>query len=218
MPELGVQRPGGRIVAHLALVALFAAGAGTGCQYATQRGRDFVDVFSLGVSDGGGVIARVVPTRFLAVEVGARKDETFYGIRKRHYHWIESSYGIPFAFFWSPRLGMEKFENWGWTDVFRTSHSKLLYPKPYDVGEPKGVYEERRYHLFVRTGSENTQIIDDFDLEVDASALIVGVHCGLSFGEFVDFLGGIVGLDPAGDDFSRGESEEGQEGQETGDS
>jgi hypothetical protein len=51
-----------------------------------------------------------------------------------------------------------------------------------------------------------TDLWHAFDLEVSATVL-VGARIGFSPGEFVDFLAGLVGLDPIGDDrSSAGES------------
>lgn len=185
------------------IAALMAIAVGPGCTYLAERGRDFVDILGLGVSDGGGLAARVAPTRLLTVEVGARKDETFYGIRRSKFHWVESSYGIPFAFFWSSLIGDGPIPDWTGTNVIRTSDSKLIFPD-FEKSRPRDVPVERRaYHLFVLTESRGCPLIRELDLQVDASLLIAGLQIIVSPGELVDFLAGIFTLDPGGDDAGR---------------
>ena len=173
----------------------------SGCSYLSNRGNDLSDLVSVGASAGGGVLIRAVPTRFLTAEVGARKDETFYGWRRRHWHWVESSYGLLFSTFWGPRLGDELYSMWVWTDLFKTSHTKLSLLEP---GHPESLLgiprEEWKYHLFLVTTADNARLIDAFDVQVDVSFLIGGFQLSVNLGQFADFFVGLVGLDLAGDD------------------
>ena len=119
----------------------------------------------------------------------------------RNFSWVESSYGIPFSSFWSATLGNEPPGEWKWTHLFRTSHTKTALPgearkRPYEEHD----YEEREYHLFVVTRADKTPLVNMFDVGADASLLIGGLKIVLSPGELVDFLGGLVFLDLAGDD------------------
>ncbi|MGQ9592139.1 MAG: hypothetical protein ACUVYA_17805 [Planctomycetota bacterium] len=184
-----------------ACAAIALALGGSGCTYLENRGRDLGHIISLGVSDGGGVAARIAPTRLVTLEAGGRKDETFYGIRRLKLHWVESSWGLPFSWFWTPRLGREPYREWLWSDVFRTSHAKLAFPaleKP--TGQRIETVEEIHHHLFVLSGLEDARIVDLFDLEVNLSALVGGVQVVVSPGELLDFLAGLATLDLAGDD------------------
>jgi len=199
---------GARILAGLALGLWLAAGGALGCSYARDRALDFTDIVQVGVSDGGGIIVRAVPTRFLTLELGGRKDETFYGIRRRSFHWVESSWGLLFSSFWSPRIGEEAFARRTGTDVIRTSHSKLLFPLAERPEALRGEYEEHAYHLFVLTRSQRTHLVEYLDLEADVSLLIVGAQVIVSPGELLDFLAGLITLDPAGDDGKPTESSE----------
>jgi hypothetical protein len=194
-------RPLERGVAALAAAAIVGAAiAGTGCSYVSERARDFGDIFALGVSDGGGVVARIVPTRLLALEAGARKDETFYGYRRGRFHWVESSYGFPFAFFRSSSLGGEGVRPWEGSDVIRTSDTMLIFPD-FESPHPRAVPREaREYHLFVLTGSSGTPLVEELDIQVDVSALIAGIQIILSPGQLVDFFAGLFTIDVAGDD------------------
>ncbi len=184
--------------------------AGSGCGYLENRARDLGHIVSVGVSDGGGIAARVAPTRLLTLEVGGRRDETCYGLRRLKLHWGESSWGLPFSWAWTPRLGKEPFREWLWSDIFRTSHAKLAFP---DLEKPTGsrieTVEEIHHHVFVFSGGEDFRIVDLFDLEANLSALIGGVQVVVSPGELLDFFLGFTTLDLAGDDIpARGETRE----------
>jgi hypothetical protein len=190
-------------------ICLLCLSLGAGCRYVSDRASDFGDILSLGFSDGGGLLARASATRLVSVEVGARKDETFYGLRRDHFHWVESSYGFPFSSFWSARMAEEPYKEWLWTDIVRTSHSKLVFPESISRPRLTQGYEERSYHLFVLTQRENARLVDELDVEVSASALIAGVTIVASPGELLDFLAGLFTLDLAGDD-GGGEGGEGE--------
>jgi hypothetical protein len=172
-----------------------------GCAYLTDRGKDFGDILSFGVSTGGGFVVRVVPTRVLSVEFGVQSDETFYGLRRRHLTWMESSYGFPWANFWGARIGEEDRAPWVWTDSLRTSNAKLvLLDDAHPRWLPGLIYEESTYHLFVLTGYSKGRVIDLFDIECDVGFLFFGLQFVVNPAELLDFFGGIVGFDLAGDD------------------
>jgi len=179
-----------------------------GCRYIGQRASDLGDILILGGSTGSGVVVRAMPTRLLALDFGMRKDETFYGRRQRSFRWVESSQGFLFASFWTPRLGEEPPDASGGGDALRTLELRRAL---YREGSPRHVEdmprELNKYHLFVLTKAEGTHPIDVFDVELDVSALIVGVQLALSPGQLVDFLAGIFTLDLAGDDVSERESQ-----------
>jgi len=186
---------------------LMICGLSTGCVYLRDRGNDFADIFILGVSSGSGVAVSASPTRFVNLEVGGRKDEVFYGLHARHFRWAESSYGIPCSSFWSPRIGEERFAKWTWTDIVKTSQQKtaiLEDTSPESLRHMR--YSERGYHLFVLTKRDSARFIDDLDIAFDMSFLIGGVCLGVNPGQLVDFLAGLVGLDPVGDDGGRAEA------------
>jgi hypothetical protein len=201
----------------LASLPLWAAMA-SGCSYLSSRALDFTDILSVGVSTGGGVDVRALPTRLLSVEGGGRHDERSYGWRRRHWRWQESSYGLFIVSAFTPHLGGTPPPPWGWGDICKTSHSllALLPPEATDTKDmlPAGgpPVEEFVYRFFVLTGAENARLIDAFDVEVGASALIGGLEVVVSPGELLDFLAGLFFLDPSGDDVSETPEEPAREG------
>jgi hypothetical protein len=201
-----------RLRARLAAGLLFLVGIPlcavlpSGCSYLSSRALDFTDILAAGISTGGGVDVRALPTRLLSLEGGARHNERFYGWRRRYWRWQESSYGIFIVNFFTPHVGGKEPPPWGWGDICKTSHSllTLLPPEAADSKEmlPLGEssIEEQVYRFFVLTEAENTRFIDVFDVEVGVSALIGGLQVVVSPGELVDFLAGIFFLDLSGDD------------------
>lgn len=177
------------------LLLLLLAPSGTGCSYAASRAKDFTDIISIGASTGGGILLRARATRLVTAEVGAQYTEHFYGWRRRNWQWLESSYGLFFASVWSPRLENEPFMDWWWTDLFKTSHTRIKFLTLPSV-------EDWRHHVFILSHAETAHLLDLCDVEATASALVVGLQISVRPGELVDFLAGIFGLDLAGDDAS----------------
>lgn len=207
-----LRTPWARAAMPIAFAILgFALG---GCSYLSDRGKDFGDILGFGVSTGGGFIARVVPTRVLSAEFGVQKDETFYGFRRRHLTWKESSFGFPWASFWGARVGEEDRDPWIWTDLARTSNVKLaLLDEAHPRWLPGLPYEESTYHFFVLTSYEKGRTIDYFDIECNVGFLFFGLQVVLNPAEFLDFFVGIAGFDLAGDD-TRGIAPEPSSGSE----
>lgn len=199
-----------RLVCCMLASLLISVSCG-GCAYLGDRARDLSDIISVGVSTGGGVLVGAKATRLLSLDLGTRKNETFHGWHARHGRWIESTEGIWFAFFWSPRLGKEPAPPWAWTDVLKTSHTKkALLGSDHTSAVDSTRYEERAYHLFVLTRRENAPLIEELDIQLDASFIIGGLQLVVSPGQLLDFLAGILTLDLAGDDAPDGEASDGE--------
>ncbi|HZN59894.1 MAG TPA: hypothetical protein VFD71_17625 [Planctomycetota bacterium] len=189
-----------RLVWACILVAPWA----TGCSYFANRGKDLGDVISIGISLGGSIQVRARPTRFLTLEVGAQKDEHYYGWSRRRLEWEESSYGLFLTSLWSTNLRKEASEAWSWWDLLRTSHTRSWVPPepplPGQKPPPGPTPEDYRYHLFVLTHAQEMRWVEALDVEVSAGWLIGGLQLTVRPGELLDFLVGLVGLDIAGDD------------------
>jgi len=193
------------VPATLRVCVLFLAPCLCGCTYLQNRALDFTDILAVGGSTGGSIQVRARATRALTLEVGAQKDECYYGWRRRSGQWEESSYGLFLASVWSPRLGNEPFAKWSWLDVLKTSHTRTHYLSI-------DAKEDWRYHVFLLTHAENARWIDGFDVEVAFGALFIGLQVAIRPGELADLLAGLVTLDPAGDDKSSAAPAEGAEG------
>lgn len=180
-------------LSHLRVLLLALVPGLGGCAYLQDRGMDFTDMIAIGASTGGGIQLRGRATRALTVEIGAQKDEHFYGWRRRNSQWEESSYGLGLACIWSPRLGNEAFAEWSWSDIFKTSHTKTHFLSI-------DAQESWRYHVFVLTQVENGRWVDALDVEIAAGALFVGLQLAVRPGELLDLLAGFFGADLAGDD------------------
>jgi len=130
----------------------------SGCSYLSNRAKDLSDIVSVGGSLGGGTLVRAAPTRLLTVELGAQKDEHFYGWRGRHRQWVESSFGFWSSKWWSARLDEEPPAEWTWSNIFRSSDSKLALLKEGSSEPLKDATREQwEYHLFVLTKAGNAQ-------------------------------------------------------------
>lgn len=180
-------RPGAALL--LAVLPAFAAG----CGYLRNRGLDFADILSPGVSLGPGMGARISATRLLAVEVMVQKDEAFAGFRGRK---VESSYGVLFASWRMPTIYAEKPLPRRWYDLFTTSRRRMRFPGREEV-------EDRRHTLFITSGVNGQRLLDVLDFEVGLSAVAGGVELAVRPGEMLDFLVGLVGLDVSRDDGGR---------------
>ncbi len=174
-------------------LTLIALPALTGCTYLANRGKDLSDIIFIGASAGGGMQLRARATPLLTAEIGAQKDERFYGWRRRNSEWEESSYGLFFANFWSPRLGNEPFAPWSGWNLLKTSHTKAKFLSVPSEGEWK-------YHLFLLTPVDNVYWLDAFDVEATVGLFFIGFQVGVRPGELLDLLAGIFALDPAADD------------------
>ncbi len=136
---------------------------------------------------------RARATPFVTAEVGFQKDEQFFGWRRRHGKWQESSFGLFFANFWSPRLEGEPFVEWSWWSLLKTSHTKARFlSSPPDT--------EWKYHLFLLSPVKDVDWLDALDAEVTVGAFFGGLQLGVRPGELLDFVAGIFTLDLAGDD------------------
>jgi len=153
--------------------------------YLPDRGRDFLDVFTLTASAGPEISLNVQATDLLHLSVGG-------GV-----HGEAGMVGRRFGSAGVMTLGLP---------VVPSLEEGLLYGR-YLFTETSGSWREEDVqdecyiiHLggWAPTNPRSTWL-HGFDLEVSAQILI-GARVGLSPGELVDFLAGLVGFDPAADD------------------
>ncbi len=158
--------------------------------------RDLSDISALGISGGSGLGVRVGATRFLALEVMAQKDETFYGWNTRNPFWTESSYGLLFASWRIPGIGDEKRPARRWYDFFSTSRRRIKFRNLPEI-------EDRRHILFIYSGVRGLRVGDMLNVEVGISGLVGGLEVCLKPVELIDFILGWMTIDISQDDALR---------------
>ncbi|GIW71193.1 MAG: hypothetical protein KatS3mg102_0735 [Planctomycetota bacterium] len=142
-----------------------------GCSYLSDRAADLVDVFTVEVGFGPGLHADLKATDWLHLGVGYAQLRKA-GLRGRDAVWMrDREVGLPLsALLWVGAWREGALERLG--HLHADVPDLLAYPDPW-----------RRA-----------------DLELGLSAGLVSVRLGLSPGQLLDFLAGLFGFDPAGDD------------------
>lgn len=141
------------------------------CAWLADRGRDLADVVSLEVGAGLGLSIDVKATDFLHPGVGYAQARKA-GFSGRRSYWLrDRELGLPFsALLWVGAL--RDLELW---------RLGGLHASAIDTWQDHGAWRRA-------------------DLELGLFAGLFGLRIGISPGELVDLLAGLVGLDPAGDD------------------
>ena len=200
-----------RFVALLGVLMVLVTNL-TGCAlYVKNRAGDLTDVLELSI--GAGVFVGDTPgpqlyasaqcTRggHLAVGKAVTGRVGLYG--GRWHTWTESNSALPVApFVYSSEerdSGKLQAEDFWKYDLFGRWDWFLFLPSNYrDIWSP-GVEQ-------AETSAKANSPVHWADLSVEATLLVPSVRFGISPGEFVDFVAGIFGVDPAGDDEVSAES------------
>jgi hypothetical protein len=174
--------PSRRLLLLATLAALPSCAAGT---YLGDRGRDFADIFTLTGSIGPEISAdaKLTEAAHLAVGIGGHLEA---GMIKGE--WGSApviTLGLPFAPF---------IEN-------GILHGRYVFTETGGDWDDLEVQDECYIIHFLDVGATNPQRawVDRFDLELGVT-IGIGARVGFSPGQFVDFLGGCFGWDPAKDD------------------
>jgi hypothetical protein len=163
------------VIGRAALLALILVTLpATGCAYARNRGRDFADIFTVAGTVGLGANAQVMPA-----VVGVGGTVTKVGLENGAWQWGEG--GVDGG------VGVIALKGSGHVGGDRDRMKE--YGSLFVLGlAPVGLFEQPKLNGV-------------FYGKIEASvALGVGVKVGFNIVEFFDFLAGIVGCDPAGDD------------------
>jgi hypothetical protein len=175
-----------RLLVLLAVLGVLpSCAAGT---YLGDRGRDFADIFTLTGSVGLEVSAdaKLTEAAHLAVGIGGHLEA---GVIKGE--WGSApviTMGLPFAPFIEDGV----------------LHGRYVFTETGGAWDDLEVQDECYIIHFLDVGATNPQRawVDRFDLEVGFT-IGIGARVGFSPGQFVDFLGGCFGWDPAEDDPQR---------------
>lgn len=166
-----------------AAALLLAALAAGGCQYAEQRGRDFLDIFRLEAHLGPSMQADLKATELLHLGFGSSRGARSgfnYGVLETHQvmeHHLPASLVI--SMIDDRAVGLHTI-SWG---LETTQH------KCYVV--MAGVLNDSTWGV---------DAIHFFDFEIGLYVLFPGVRVGFSPGELLDFILGIWTFDLANDD------------------
>lgn len=166
----------------LLLGALPSCAAGT---YLGDRGRDFADIFTLTASIGPEISAdaKLTEAAHLAVGIGGHLEG---GMIKGDWGSATvATLGLPFAPFMEDGV----------------LHGRYAFTEVNEDWDKSDIEDECYIIHFLDVGATNPQRawVDRFDLELGVT-IGIGARVGFSPGQFVDFLGGCFGWDPAEDD------------------
>jgi hypothetical protein len=177
-----------------ACAALFLTLGSASCQdtgYFADRANDFADSFTLIGTAGPELSAGFHATDLAHVSVGGG----FHGeaglIGRKPGVATVATLGLPFVPFIEGGI----------------LHGRYIFTEIGGAWERDDVADECYLIHVIEAGHTNPDVDPwrAFDLEVSAT-LLVGARIGFSPGEFVDFLAGLVGLDPRRDDSKTMES------------
>ena len=159
----------------LCLAVFFSGCKGPNLQ---DRMDDGAEILRLNLGVGPGLLANVQATRLLALGAGTYEARRF-GFRNGHgWVWDERRYDTNLV-----------IPIWGWEDVDSVLYGGMPVTQvrgdAYPSDLPWTIQDKSRGWL---------------ELSANAHLLFIGVDAGVDAGEFVDWLVGWVGLDPAGDD------------------
>ncbi len=156
---------------YLPRAALVVCALLAGCGFARDRAADFADCFTVEAGVGPGLHADVKATDFLHIGAGYAHLRKA-GARGRDVLWLrDREVGLPVSALLAAGAARDG-------SAWRAAHLHASIPDLLAFQDPW-----RRA-----------------DVEVGATAGVVSLRLGFSPGHLVDFLAGIVGLDPAGDD------------------
>jgi hypothetical protein len=173
-----------RIAAATAVLALASSACSSGT-YLGDRGSDFAECFTLTVSAGPelSVDAKLTEALHLAVGGGVHVEAGMIGGE-----WGSAGVamlGLPISPFMEDGIVYGRFlftdASGGWTD-------ELVQDECYGI-----------HLLDIAPTNPQRDAWDRWDLELGVTVL-VGARVGFSPGQFVDFVAGVFGGDPAGDD------------------
>jgi len=190
-----------------ALVALALTGCATpAARYAGSRALDLFDVFPLSGRSGVGLYMSARATPFLGAGIGAY-DALACGMGPRRWGpvWEEEGSGIGPVYCVDESLLSRRGKD--------LANSNLIQLPEWPAG-PDALFEEApgwrsRGHValvlpyLVRRDGDWAKLPPWYsllDCEADAFIGVIGLRIGFSPGEIVDFLAGLFGLDPSGDD------------------
>lgn len=184
------------------LMMLILLGSVCGCStvgdYLTNRGADLADILTAELNVGPGLDAHAQVTGYLGCVVGWSRQR-----------------GLMLH---GRCVGVAKRNSLGYL-IVGSSGASLRDTKPM-CGDPEycsdywGQDRGRYWGFFLPYKDSVLDWPRNFDIEIGGSAILVGAHVGLSPGEFLDFLTGLLFIDIAGDDYhpSREEPEQPQPG------
>lgn len=175
--------------AALALAGLLAGCAGVG-RYAAARAADLADVFQANAGIGPGLLASLKATELACVAVGWSADRKWGFLGRHAGAWSEENLGFPVSnigeFHAAPSLRL----------LAALRCFQVREAGPFVRGDAEFFWRR----LDSRAGWTGSDGIDKFDLEAGATAGLVNARLGLSPGQALDFLLGLLAIDPAGDD------------------
>jgi len=172
---------------YLLLLIISFCSIGCSGEWVYNRARDFTDPLTVNLCAGPSATLGVKVTGAVHILLGGGVHREF-GLYQGHWGWSEvESTGFPLNFAYPTEGGDD------WMEVKRESSWE-------EEGRYKSLHACRGSHFF-RFHQENppADIKRSLDLEL-TNTLIVGYRIGFSLVEFVDFIVGLVGIDPAGDD------------------
>jgi hypothetical protein len=167
---------------------LLALGAG-GCQYAEERGRDFLDMFRLEGHLGPGLQADIKATELLHFGFGSSQ-----GART----------GFNYGALETDRV-LEHHLPASIVTSITHPDQQALHLISWGLEAP----QHRCYVMLPGVLNNNTMQVDAlhfFDIELGLYAIFPGARIGFSPGEFLDFFLGLWTFDLAGDDSFEGRS------------
>jgi len=167
------------------LLLLLSLGSCSSGAYLPDRGRDLLDIFTLTVSAGPEISLDAQATDLLHLSVGGGVHGEAGMIGRRFGSAGVMTLGLPVAPFLEDGV----------------LHGRYLFTEASGAWREADVQDECYLIHLGGWAPTNPQSdwVHGFDLELSAHVLI-GARVGLSPGELVDFLAGLIGFDPAADD------------------
>lgn len=174
----------------------------TGCapvRYIAARGRDLADCFQLNGGFSLGLSAQIKATDLVHLHPGFSMDKKFGFVGRYGGVWEEYNSGT-LALLPCVPLGFDGSHPTRLPDPRAESYLNARTAVTGSKGLRAEVQDWCNVVHVPSLGEPKRPWIDRFDLEVGATALVANARVGFSPGQVVDFLVGIIGFDPAGDD------------------
>jgi hypothetical protein len=201
------------------LAALPVVLSTTGCAYARARGLDLMDAVSVAVGYGEGLNVHVQASELVHASLGASQ-AAMYGTRGRFLgHWNEAKMGWPVTFLLLGRSEQAPGSNKMKTGLLLLSFlvplqdwEKVVFRSAGAVAPPPApelvhfcminpLFHHNVHHpLFRRPRARRAPYRPSGEVSVSFMVAVVGARVAVDPVELGDFLLGVFGLDPAGDD------------------
>ena len=171
--------------ATFAVLAASTLGACASGTYMGDRGQDFADCFTVTVSAGPEVSVDAKLTEVMHLAVGGGVHVETGMIKGAWGSAGVATLGLPVSPFMEDGILYGRFL---FTDASGQWTDDLVQDECYAI-----------HLLDAEPTNPHRSAWDRWDLEVGFTVLL-GARIGFSPGQFIDFLGGVIGFDPAGDD------------------